>query len=189
MINSRPEGLIVGPIWSPQEETTVKTLVLYDSKFGNTERLAQAIAGRLGEAGSVDLKAAKDAPAETAGYDLIVAGAPTQGHTMSAPMRTALRGFGRDSLRSKAVAAFDTRFHGVRLFTGSAAVAIAGKTKRSGARLIVDPESFFVEKSEGPLAEGELERASAWAGTILKSMSTLDAVASERQETEPQPVA
>ena len=154
----------------------MNTLVLYDSKFGNTAKLAEVIAAGLTTAGPVDLKDVKDAPTETADYDLIVAGAPTQGHTMSAPMRKALKDFGPDSLRSKSMAVFDTRFHGVQLFTGSAAVAIARRARRSGARLVVEPQSFFVDKWEGPLTDGELERASDWAQTILRSLPAVDAV-------------
>jgi len=153
----------------------VNTLVLYDSKFGNTAKLAEVIAAGLATAGPVDLKEAKDAPTETADYDLIVAGAPTQGHTMSKPMRKALKDFGPDSLRSKSMAVFDTQFHGVQLFSGSAAVAIARRARRSGARLVVEPQSFFVDKWKGPLTDGELERASDWAQTILRSLPAVDA--------------
>jgi len=52
--------------------------------------------------------------------------------------------------------------------SGSAAHGIASKLKRAGASLIVEPESFFVAEREGPLEEGELERAATWAEDIYQ---------------------
>jgi flavodoxin I len=62
------------------------------------------------------------------------------------------------------VAAFDTRFSAkwVRVF-GYAAVRIAVNLKGKGGTLIAPPQAFFVQGKEGPLKEGELERAARWA--------------------------
>lgn len=61
------------------------------------------------------------------------------------------------------VACFDTRFEKSAILTGSAAKTIAGKLRRLGYRIVVDPESFFVLHTEGPLKEAELDRARDWA--------------------------
>ena len=63
-------------------------------------------------------------------------------------------------------AAFDTRFDKPAAFTGSAARGIARRLRHHGYHLAVEPESFFVEDAEGPLADGEVDRARAWGSTL-----------------------
>jgi hypothetical protein len=67
------------------------------------------------------------------------------------------------------VAAFDTRIQAkwVKLF-GYAAGRIAGRLKEKGGLLVSSPEAFFVKGKEGPLKEGELERAADWAKEVVK---------------------
>jgi hypothetical protein len=74
------------------------------------------------------------------------------------------------------VAAFDTRFKadeldssGLRFLVktgGYAAKRIADRLKRAGGSLVVPPEGFYVEDTEGPLKPGELERAADWATRV-----------------------
>jgi hypothetical protein len=67
-------------------------------------------------------------------------------------------------------ACFDTRFDKSRILTGSAAKTMARKLGRRGYRIVAEPESFFVLDTEGPLKEGELDRARRWGvslGTAL----------------------
>ena len=54
--------------------------------------------------------------------------------------------------------------------TGSAAKVMAGKLREKGVSLLVVPESFFVKGAEGPLRDGELERASTWARMLVDEM-------------------
>ena len=77
-----------------------------------------------------------------------------------------------DSLQGKSVAAFDTRFEsedqgvGLRLLMSViryAAPRIAKGLEKKGGVLVTEPEGFIVENKEGPLKQGELERASMWA--------------------------
>jgi flavodoxin len=143
----------------------MNAVVAYDSKFGNTEELAKAIAQRLAatrlvstaEAGTFDL----------AGVDLLVVGGPTQVHGVSPALRELLDRLPDDALQGVSAAAFDTRFDAARLLTGSAAMGIARRLKSKGARLLVRPESFFVTTDKGPLAEGEVARARTWAAALL----------------------
>ena len=161
----------------------MKVLVVYDSAFGNTEQVARAIGGALGEAATVEtLHADAVTPAHLMGLDLLVVGAPTQRFRPTTPITRVLRELPGNALRGVQVAAFDTRFAQsdidkirilaffVRIF-GFAADTIAGRLKRRGGRLIAPPEGFIVEGTEGPLAEGELARAEAWARQLAAQVA------------------
>ena len=74
--------------------------------------------------------------------------------------------------RGQPAAAFDTRLDRSPVPTGAAARGIAKRLRRCGYEVIADPESFFVEDSEGPLAEGELDRARASAARRAASART-----------------
>lgn len=150
----------------------MKILIVYDSLFGNTEKIAQAIAAAFG-GHEVQVLRAKDAqPAHLQGLDFLAVGSPTHGGRPSEETKKFL-----DRLPSTAIkaATFDTsiptegqgRFIRwiVRLF-GYAAKRIARPLQDKGAR-IVGTESFFVLEKEGPLKAGELERAQGWAGKML----------------------
>jgi flavodoxin len=145
----------------------MKAVVVYDSKFGNTERLARAIAEKLGAeepAPAVEASAASER--DLAGIDLLVVGGPTQGHGLSPALKAFLDGLQPEAVRDMPAVTFDTRLSWPMLLSGSAAAASAKRLAKKGARLLVPPESFLVTASEGPLAEGELDRAAAWATAV-----------------------
>lgn len=146
-------------------------LVVYDSKFGNTECIAQVIAERLQRHGPIELTVADQAPRTMPrSLDLLVVGGPTQGHGASPALRGWLEGLEpADGVRA---AAFDTRFAKPRWLTGSAAQMIARRLGRIGFQLVGDPESFFVAHTEGPLLDGEIDRAAAWADTLANQLIT-----------------
>ena len=82
------------------------------------------------------------------------------------------------TLQGKAVAAFDTRIQAAEVgkalrqfmkIGGYAAPRIARALGKKGGNPAAPPEGFFVVKKEGPLVEGELERAAAWAKGIAAS--------------------
>ena len=150
----------------------MNTLIIYDSTFGNTAQLAQAMADRLGEHGTVRIALANEAGLTgVIEIDLLLVGGPTQRHGLSAPMKTLLKSLQRRSLQGVPAGTFDTRYHMSAWKSGSAAHGIASKLKRAGASLIVEPESFFVAEREGPLEEGELERAASWAEEIYQKIA------------------
>jgi flavodoxin I len=147
----------------------MKTVVVYDSLYGNTEKIAKAIADAItGEVGV--LRAGEVSSSELKTVDLLIVGSPTHAGRPSRPMQELLKGIPAGALEGVKVAAFDTRLtrRWVGIF-GYAAGRIAGSLKRDGAALIVSPEGFFVEGTEGPLREGEVERAAHWAQEIAKS--------------------
>src|SRR5215208_4779829 len=124
----------------------MNALVLYDSQYGDTERIAQAIADTLdgfGEARAVRLDPGQ--PVQLQGVDVFIVGCPTQGWRPTPAIQSFLEEASSEELRSLAGACFDTRFRLPRLMTGSAARVLAAKLRQKGVSLLVPPESFFVK--------------------------------------------
>ena len=147
----------------------MKALIVYDSVYGNMEKIAKAIGGAI--TGDVKvLRVSEVNPSELKTIDLFIVGSPTQGGRPTPAIRDFLNKVPEPSLQGINVAAFDTRISTklVGVF-GYAAGRIAGNLKGKGGTLVVSPEGFFVKGTEGPLKEGELERAVGWARGILES--------------------
>lgn len=155
----------------------MKALVVYDSFFGNTEKIAQTIGEALGSQGEVEVRRVGEVQAEhLAGVDVLVVGSPTRAFRPTPAISNFLAGLPANGLQGVRVAAFDTGISAedapsiLRFFIkrfGYAAKPIADKMTRKGGKLAAPPEGFFVKGSEGPLKEGELERAANWAKRIL----------------------
>jgi flavodoxin len=160
----------------------MKAMIVYDSFFGNTEKIAQAIAQAIGKAlGSPEeveaLRVGQVSPGRWAGMTLLIVGSPTRAFSATPATRKFLGSIPKGGLQGIKVAAFDTRIAVedvdsrilpplVKLF-GYAAEPIAKRLLKKGGELALPAEGFFVEGSEGPLKEGELERAADWARQIL----------------------
>src|SRR5665647_662085 len=159
----------------------MKALVVYESLFGNTEQVAQAITNGLAQHGDVQMVEVTKAPTElTEPVDLIVIGGPTHAFSMSrestredAFKQGASQGSKDVGVREwlgqlrrgqhhELVATFDTKVDRVRHLPGSAARGAANAAHRLGYRTVVKPMSFYVQGVSGPLLEGELGRARAW---------------------------
>ena len=158
-----------------QLRTKMKALVVYDSLYGNTEKVAKAIADAVGgeakPVGEVD-------PSKLNSLDLLIVGSPTHRGRSSTKMHQFLNTVPARALKNVEVAAFDTRNEitgrgiGARLLRAVAPFAaprIAKALKSKGGKLIAKPEGFIVEAREGPLKEGELSRSSTWARGIMGS--------------------
>jgi flavodoxin I len=149
----------------------MKALVVYDSVYGNTEKIARAIAEAITPSGEVKIVRASEAdPSEMASIDLLVVGSPTHGGRPTPAIQDLIDKITQPSLKGIKVAAFDTRITSkfAKIF-GNAAGRIAGHLTKKGGALIVSPEGFLVTGTKGPLKERELERAAAWAKGILQS--------------------
>jgi flavodoxin len=158
----------------------VNGLVIYDSYFGNTEQVAQAIGQVLGSAGEIQsLRVGMLQPEQLKGLKLLVVGSPTRGFRPTEAISDLLKGLPKNHLSGTKVAAFDTRFTEeeikssakflpfmVKIF-GYAAKPIADRLQEKGGELVEPPEGFYVRGTEGPLLEGELSRAAEWAQRIL----------------------
>jgi flavodoxin I len=160
----------------------MKAMVIYDSAFGNTEQIAQAIGDGLGSQEEVEiLQAGKVNSEQLTGLRLLIVGSPTQRFGPTEGIKNLLKSIPKNGFKGVKVAAFDTRFTTshikeipilpffVRLFGAKAyaAKSIADGLEKKGGELVVTPEGFYVEGTEGPLQEGELERAADWAKEIL----------------------
>jgi len=149
----------------------MRTLVLYESQFGNTAEIARAIAADLGSLGPVELYDVQHAPPDMQSAQILVVGGPTQGHTVSKALMAALDQLAPGSLKGSLGGAFDTRVKWPKWLSGSAADGIAHQLTRKGAQLVAPPATFIVEGKEGPLAEGELERAREWAHDLAAKVA------------------
>jgi len=158
----------------------MKAMVVYDSVFGNTEQIAQAIGNALGSPEYVEILQVGNVKQEQLkGLELLIVGSPTRGFKPTPAISSLLKCIPKNGLEGAKVAAFDTRFTVdkiessvfilsilVKIF-GYAAKPIADRLQKKGGELIIPPEGFFVEGKEGPLKEGELERAADWAKQIM----------------------
>lgn len=160
----------------------MKALLIYDSMFGNTEKVAQAMATALGEQAAVTARRVADVTsADLATVDLLIVGSPTQGFQPTSATKQLLDRLSARSLQGVKVAAFDTRMTvedvNVWVFTmmvklfGYAAKPIANRLQQKGGDLVMPPEGFLVTGKEGPLKEGELARAAAWAQQVAQRVT------------------
>lgn len=158
----------------------MRALVVFESMFGNTKVVADAVAEGLATRMRVTAVEVGVAPAAIEDdVDLVVVGGPTHAFGMSRPgtrqdaARQAERplvsaGSGlREWLETirggspRVAAAFDTRIEKPRL-PGSAARAAERRLRRLGFRIAAQPASFYVAGMPGPLVAGERERARRW---------------------------
>jgi flavodoxin len=142
-------------------------LIVYDSTHGNTTQIAQAIGKAIG--GEV-LLPSKASPADLKEYDLLIVGSPTHGGWFTEGIRDLLEA--SPALAGVHVAAFDTRTATIwnRILPfGYAAPRIAQLLEKKGGTLLAPPEGFVVLGTEGPVQEGELDRAADWAKEIVRA--------------------
>ena len=160
----------------------MKALVIYDSAFGNTEKVAQAMGEALGSQTDVEVLRVTDVqPEQLGGLNVLIVGSPTQAFQPLLSIKEFLKRIPTQGLAGVKVAAFDTRLSMddiessagrlvLRLFVklfGYAAKPIADRLTKKGGELMMPPEGFFVEDTEGPLKKGELERAAEWVQQII----------------------
>jgi len=157
----------------------LKFLIVYDSKFGNTEQIARAIAEAVTPLGEVKvLRVSKVNPSELTSIDFLIVGSPTHAGRATRATKEFLKKIPANALENVGVTSFDTRFSakdkgiGVRILLrvlGYAAGRIANRLERKGGHLAAEPQGFIVKDTEGPLKKGELERAAIWAKGIVES--------------------
>lgn len=174
----------------------MRAVIIYESMYGNTHVIAEAIARGLQSGNAVAVvPAAKATQSLLDGADLVVVGGPTHVHGMS---KTATRKAAVDQAQKKAdrpaldpdaeglglsdwfgslghmsawAAAFDTRLASPAVFTGRASKGIARLLERHGLRLIAEPESFLVTNGN-TLQLGEEDRAQEWGKALAARMPT-----------------
>lgn len=171
----------------------MSALVVYESVYGNTRAVAEAIGKGIGDA--LVLPVSEVSPEQARSCRLLVVGGPTHMHGMTTKrsrelaaeaarhdgeveveahadsepgLRTWLHTLpGGDGI---AAAAFDTRLDSSPLLTGRASHGVATRLRRRGYELL-GSESFLVSASEGPLVTGELERARRWGAALAAELA------------------
>lgn len=176
----------------------MKIVVVYESMFGNTHAVAEAIAAGLDPVGEVTVgstTAASFLDLESA--DLLVVGGPTHMHGLSskASRRSAQEDAGEDpaldldadaggpGLRDwfkklpdgngRFGAAFDTRVDHAEIITGSAAHGIARRLRHHGYKELLEHESFVLD-GNGPVSDAELQRAREWGDALASQCKALN---------------
>lgn len=147
---------------------TMKALVVFDSTWGNTETIAHAVASGIGggtkahRVGAIESKRFET-------IDLLVLGSPILGGRPSPAMHEYINSIPEAAAKKLRVATFDTRLmmRFVKIF-GYAAVRMADQLKDKGCTLR-STEGFFVKGRSGPLADGELVRATEWGNKLSRS--------------------
>lgn len=160
----------------------MKAVVVYDTAFGNTEKIALAIGKALEERAAVNIvKAGNAQPEDLTTADLLIVGSPTQKFRPLPSVTALLQKIAPNALKNVRVAVFDTRISPeevarvgilaffVKLF-GYAAEYIGKQLTKKGVELLTSPQGFYVQGTQGPLLEGELERAAAWAKQIAERL-------------------
>lgn len=160
--------------WRP---SIMKVTIVYDSIFGNTAKIAKAIAVALKDANIVRLLTVQEAKsADLADADLLIVGSPTRGFRPTPSISEYVEGLGSIGT-GKAAAAFDTRMdletieppplRWVVEAGGYASSRVASLLGRHGFDVKADAPGFLVTGTEGPLKANELERAAEWALTLV----------------------
>ncbi|RZU11297.1 flavodoxin [Kribbella rubisoli] len=179
---------------------TVRALIVYETMFGNTERIARAIRDGLRQYLPAETVPVNRAPSVVPGdVGLLIVGGPTHAFSMSRPstrqeawkqgdvvfpIEVGIRewlavlepptGRQSDLLR---VATFDTRIAKVRRLPGSAARSAARLLRRMGLRPLSTSESFFVNETTGPISDVEIERAQSWGDELGRLLTRTAKVA------------
>ena len=165
----------------------MRSLVVFESMFGDTETIARAVADGLSHAMQVDVVDVATAPQVDEDVDLLVVGGPTHAFGMrrAGTRRDAVRQGGRPAAEivglrewiealqptdSARAAAFDTRIN-KPFVPGSAGRAASRLLRRHGFQLVAAPESFRVTGTPGPLVPGEEDRARRWGQSLAALFS------------------
>lgn len=153
-----------------------QAIVVYDSRYGNTEKIARSLERGLKTSG-VETLCSRDSQVFMdllKQYDLIAVGGPTEFVTASKPTKDFLDKLKEVNLRGKLGFAFDTKLD-TRL-SGSAAGYIEKRLKHCGLEMIYARASAIViggqkgEKGDVKLKQGEeekFEEIGRQVGTLL----------------------
>ncbi len=155
----------------------MKVLILYDSFFGNTEKIAEYIKKALEGNHDVDMiKAGDFKEADFANVQFLVIGSPTRAFRPTKDITNILNKY-PIALKELKTAVFDTRIDydtikpktlsSIMKRSGYAAEKINKRLEKIGSKIMVAPEGFYVKDSEGPLVEGEKEKAQRWLMEIF----------------------
>jgi flavodoxin len=149
----------------------MNTLVVYGTRYGNTQRIAEAIGDGLKDAGPVEVLSLEAAtPAHVRSADFLVVGGPTEAHGATPALKTWIDGLAY-VLDGKPVAVYETRLDIASFLSGSAAAGIQAHLRRAGATVVAAGGSFLVKGKQPELQPGELERAVEWGRRLPRAVA------------------
>jgi flavodoxin len=137
-----------------------KALIVYDTRYENTEKIAKALASGMEAYCEVEcVNVVNASPMAAQGYDFIALGAATEGLSASRGMKEFLSKLGEAAVFSgKLGFAFETRTD--TRHSGSAAKFIEAEMVKLGFKLVLPRRTAFVRSSGDRvlLKDGEEER-------------------------------
>jgi flavodoxin len=150
----------------------MNALVIHFSMFGNTKQVAEAVAESLESEGAVRVMPVDQlSVADLDEVDLVVMGSPTHRMNLPQALRPVFDALPPRALRDTRVAAYDTSYKmSWWLARFTAARKLDRKLRKLGGKRVVPPETFHVTGREGPLCDGEIERAKVWSESILERL-------------------
>ena len=157
----------------------MKILIIYDSYFGNTAKVAQTIKETMAGKSDVEvLKIDEYDKSRLQGVDLLIAGSPTRAFSPTKKISSAIKSIRKTEAEGMSFAAFDTRISmddiNVKFIRymqnkrGGAADILAKYLAKKSINMIVPPAGFIVAESEGPLKDGEDQKIKDWAKQIIE---------------------
>jgi flavodoxin len=151
----------------------MKALIVYFSKFGNTQLVAEAIAGALAPAMTVELLHSDHLNASVFNeVDLVIMGSPTHNMNLPKAVKPVFKPLPKRTLKGIAVAAFDTSYKMSWLLNRfTVGKRLDQKLRKLGGKRVLPPKIFLVTGREGPLFDGEIARAKGWARALLAQLA------------------
>lgn len=160
----------------------MRAMIVYDTYFGNTKKVAEIIKGSFGGQMEVELvNVIEGIPTIPSDLDLLIVGFPTRAFRPTASVVKFLKKIPVKVAKGLKAASFDTRIaiekvKNSRILPffmktfGYASEKIARKLKKKGCTTIIYLAGFFVDDAEGPLSENEEARIIAWAEEIFDKL-------------------
>ena len=151
----------------------MKGVVIYDTTYGNTKKIAEALTDALKESRlRVDMFHVKDAKELSRDYDFLMLGSPTKIGTMSWAVRSFIgKKIKGEGWANKPFAAFDTEMESVmKKGGGSAAEKISKKLEDKGLKQLKPELKVMVLGMKGPLKDSEIEKAKEYAKGLVSEL-------------------
>lgn len=155
----------------------MKVIIIYDTVFNNTKKVAESMASELETNNEVVLTQVNNASKHNLNeFDMIILGSPTRAFNPTKPISSYINSIKVEDITGKSVLLFDTRIsaHDVnsKVFNvfekrfGYATDTMTKKLTKKDAD-ILDTKGFFVSGNEGPMNDGEFEKAQEWVSSFV----------------------
>lgn len=169
----------------------MKTLIVYDSYYGNTRKIAELIKEVLGS--DTEMIRAKDFSIDKMNYiDTLIVGSPTRIFKPTHNIMKFLHNFPNDILEDKNILLYDTRIclkdipsNILKFFVKKFGYAIDNMEKiieKKGGKISLQSQGFIIKENADSLYESEIERAKEWAKRFLNKIAKLEKEEKEKEE-------